>query len=163
MTLWKTAAALAVSLAAVVPAQAAVGVSVEISQPGVYGRVDIGRFPTPEVVLPRPVIIHPAPPPRGAQPRPAPEPVYLWVPPGHRKNWRRHCERYHACGHPVYFVRDDWYDRDGPGRERGRDGREDRRDRGHRGDDRGDDRGPGQGRGHGQGHGDDRGHGRRGD
>jgi hypothetical protein len=83
-----------------------VGVSVEISQPGVYGRIDIGRFPQPAVIVPQPVII--APPPRVvAAP---PQPVYMWVPPGHRKNWAKHCREYNACGVPVYFVRHDWYD-----------------------------------------------------
>lgn len=38
-----------------------VGVSVQISQPGVYGRVDIGRFPQPAVVVPQPVIVQPPP------------------------------------------------------------------------------------------------------
>ena len=38
-----------------------------------------------------------------------PAPVYLRVPPGHAKNWGKHCQRYGACGVPVYFVRDDWY------------------------------------------------------
>ncbi len=110
-------------------AQAAdVGVSVEISQPGVYGRIDIGRFPQPQVVvaqpviITRPVVVAPAPP----------EPVYLWVPPGHRKDWRKHCGKYNACGVPVYFVRDDWYDRKvkphGKGKGKGR-GHDD--DRGH--------------------------------
>ena len=49
---------LAVTLcaAAAAPALAAdVGVSVEISQPGVYGRIDIGRFPAPQVIVPQPV------------------------------------------------------------------------------------------------------------
>jgi hypothetical protein len=84
-----------------------VGVSVQISQPGVYGRIDIGRFPQPQVVVTqpvlvqRPVIVHQAP---------APQPVYMWVPPGHRKNWRKHCREYGACGVPVYFVEDRWYD-----------------------------------------------------
>ena len=87
-------------------AAADVGVSVQISQPGVYGRIDIGRFPQPQVVLAqpviivRPVLVHQAPPP---------QPVYLWVPPGHRQNWRKHCGKYNACGVPVYFVQDQWY------------------------------------------------------
>ena len=87
-------------------AAADVGVSVHISQPGVYGRVDIGRFPQPQVVLAqpviimRPVVVHQAPPP---------QPVYMWVPPGHRQNWRKHCGQYRACGVPVYFVQDQWY------------------------------------------------------
>jgi hypothetical protein len=107
MKLVVTAATLAV-LTAASPARATdVGVSVRISQPGVYGRIDIGRFPQPQIVvaqpviIARPVVVAPAPP----------EPVYLWVPPGHRKDWRKHCGKYQACGVPVYFVRDDWYDR----------------------------------------------------
>jgi hypothetical protein len=99
-----------------------VGISIGISQPGIYGRIDIGRFPNPVVVAPQPVII--APPPRPAQGRPVvvapPQPIHLWVPPGHQKNWRKHCHRYGACAVPVYFVSDDWYQQHvhrGPGRE----------------------------------------------
>lgn len=91
---------------AAVPARAAdVGVSIGISQPGVYGRIDIGRFPQPAVVAARPVWGAPA----HVRPAHPPEPVYLWVPPGHRKHWRAHCARYGACGAPVYFVQDRWY------------------------------------------------------
>ena len=108
-------------------AQAAdVGVSIAISQPGVFGRVDIGRFPQPQVILPQPVIITP---PRAVVVRP--EPVYLWVPLDHRKNWAVHCREYHACGVPVYFVRHDWYDqhvRKAEGRREERDERHDRHD-----------------------------------
>lgn len=82
-----------------------VGVSVQISQPGVYGRIDIGRYPQPQLVLAQPVYVMP---PRVVVAQP--QPVYMWVPPGHRKNWRKHCASYGACGVPVYFVRDDWYD-----------------------------------------------------
>ena len=81
-----------------------VGVSVQISQPGVYGRIDIGRFPQPQVVVAQPVIIT-----RPVQVQQLPEPMYLWVPEGHRKNWKKHCGHYNACGVPVYFVHDDWY------------------------------------------------------
>jgi hypothetical protein len=84
-----------------------VGVSVSVSQPGVYGRVDIGRFPQPQVVVAEPVIVQQ---PRVVVVQPA-QPVYLYVPPGHRKHWRKHCHRYDACGSPVYFVRHDWYHR----------------------------------------------------
>ena len=46
------AAALA---AATVPALAAdVGVSVHVGQPGFYGRIDIGNFPPPRLLYPRP-------------------------------------------------------------------------------------------------------------
>jgi hypothetical protein len=82
-----------------------VGVSVQISQPGVYGRVDIGRFPQPQVIVTQPVVVAP-PPVVVAQPA---QPVYMWVPQGHRKHWSKHCHEYNACGVPVYFVRHDWY------------------------------------------------------
>jgi hypothetical protein len=135
---------LAAALAAVCCAQsgvalaADVGVSVQISQPGVYGRIDIGRYPQPQVVWQQPVLVVPAP--RWVQlqaPPPPPQPVYLWVPPGHRKNWRKHCQGYGACGVPVYFVQDRWY-----GQHVQRDERYDER---------------GKGRGHGHGRGDERG------
>jgi hypothetical protein len=88
-----------------------VGVSVQINQPGVFGRIDIGRFPQPEVVVAQPVIIG----------RPVVRdvaPVYMWVPPAHRRDWRHHCAEYRACGVPVYFVRDEWYGRHVRGHER---------------------------------------------
>jgi len=86
-------------------AAADVGVSIQFSQPGVFGRVDIGQFPEPaQVIVPQPVVIV-RPPPAV----PAPEPVYLWVPMEHRKHWDRYCGEYHACGHPVYFVNHVWY------------------------------------------------------
>lgn len=110
-----------------------VGVSISISQPGVYGRIDIGQFPQPVLWMPQPVIIA----------RPvvvAPQPVYMWVPPGHRKNWRKHCGAYGACGVPVYFVRDDWYDSHVM------------KGRGRGGDDH-----PGKGKGHGNGKGNGKG------
>jgi hypothetical protein len=97
----------AAALAALLPISARatdVGVSIQVSQPGVYGRVDIGRFPQPQVVVAQPVIV--------AQPRVVvaqPQPVYMWVPPGHQKKWKKHCARYNACGVPVYFVDDRWY------------------------------------------------------
>jgi hypothetical protein len=95
---------------ATAPAFAAdVGVSVSISEPGVFGRIDIGRFPQPQVVVPQPVIIQP--PPRVVAAPPV-QPIYMWVPYEHRKDWAHHCAHYRACGVPVYFVRHDWYDRE---------------------------------------------------
>lgn len=89
-------------MAALPTARAAdVGVSIGFSQPGVYGRVDIGRYPQPVLIAPQPVII--------GSPVYRAEPVYLWVPPEHRRDWRHHCYRYGACGAPVYFVQDGWY------------------------------------------------------
>lgn len=83
-------------------------VSMEMGTPGFYGRIDIGGLPfphPPELIFPTPVIITP---PRVRVVAPAP--VYLHVPPGHEKQWNKHCAAYHACGMPVLFVRDTWYD-----------------------------------------------------
>lgn len=137
---WKALTALALT-AGTLTAQAgpSVGVSVQISQPGVYGRIDIGQHPQPEVIVRRPVMVQPAPRPRHA------EPVYLWVPPGHQRNWRRHCREYGACGVPVYFVQDRWYQthvmpRSGDHDRRDEYDRTGRRDDNDRGGDRSDDR-----------------------
>lgn len=116
-----------------------VGVSIQIGQPGFYGRIDIGNAPPPPVVLAEPVWVV-----RGAV---RPPPVYLRVPPGHQKHWDKHCHEYNACGQPVYFVREDWYAE-----------RYGRRDDDRRGDDRGEDRGGRRGEEHGKGHG--KGHGK---
>lgn len=105
---------------------AEVGVSISVSQPGVYGRIDIGRFSQPQLVVWQPVVVY-----QPARPVAVREPVYMWVPPGHRKNWRKHCGAYGACGVPVYFVRDDWYGQQIRPRADGRRGhewRDDRRD-----------------------------------
>jgi hypothetical protein len=63
-----------------------------------------------------------------------PQPIYLRVPPGHQKHWDKHCREYNACGVPVYFVREDWY-----------------QDHYKHQDQRGDDD-KGHGKGHGKGH-----------
>ena len=85
-------------------AQAAdVGVSINIGQPGFYGRIDLGNVQQPQLIYSAPVIIQQAPVGVVRQP------VYLRVPPGHEKKWGKHCHKYNACGQPVYFVRDDWY------------------------------------------------------
>jgi hypothetical protein len=121
-------------LAAVLPAQAQTNVSINIGQPGFYGRIDIGAYaPPPVVYVERPVVIE-----RRAR---ATQPVYLRVPPGHRKNWARHCGRYNACGQRVLFVRDEWYTNSYAPRYR-----EHYRDRGDWHDDRG--HGGKHGRGH---------------
>jgi len=81
-----------------------VGVSVSVSEPGFYGRIDIGALPPPRIVYAEPVAVY--------QPRvgvPRPRPIYLHVPPGHAKDWRKHCGKYNACGQPVYFVQETWY------------------------------------------------------
>lgn len=122
-----------------------VGVSVTVGQPGFYGRIDLGNMAPPPVLYPQPVIIQ----------RPArviAEPLYLRVPPGHAKDWAKHCGKYNACGRNVYFVRDEWYTNEYAPRYR----EEHRGGRDYdRGDDRDDDRGHGKhkDKGHGHGHG----------
>jgi hypothetical protein len=138
--------ALAGWITAAAPALAAdvdVGVSIGFSQPGIYGRIDIGSYPPPRVIVAQPVIIQ--------RPTQVPPPVYLWVPPGHQKDWKKHCRAYNACGVPVYFVQDAWYQSQvvhrGHPSEKGKGGDKDH-GKGH-----GDDHGKGQGKSqHGKGH-----------
>lgn len=84
----------------------AADVRVSAGGPGFYGQIDIGGYPNPPVIYPQPVVVAPAPEYAQASP------VYLHVPPGHEKHWKKHCAEYHACGRPVYFVKDDWYNKE---------------------------------------------------
>ncbi|MFY9327679.1 MAG: hypothetical protein WAO76_06610 [Georgfuchsia sp.] len=89
------------------PALAAdVGVSISVGQPGFYGRLDIGDYgySQPQVIYRQPVVVQ-----RVEVDRP---PVYLRVPRSHRKNWKKHCRQYNACGERVLFVQNNWYNRD---------------------------------------------------
>jgi hypothetical protein len=159
------ATALVVAAVATPTFAADVGVSVSIGQPGFYGRIDIGDFPYP---YPRVIYRQPRVVERVYIER---EPIYMRVPPGHAKNWRKHCHRYDACGERVYFVQDSWYEheyvpyyqeyhherRDGRWDDR-REHEDDRRDE-YRDDRYGDDD-RGKGRGHGNnGHSKNKGHG----
>jgi len=127
------------------PAIAAdVGVSISIGQPGFYGRIDLGDFPPPRVIYRQPVIVE-----RITVERP---PIYLRVPPGHAKKWGKHCRKYDACGERVYFVRDDWYNREYVPRYREHhEYRDDRRD--GRSEERREERGDHDRRDHGEGRG----------
>ncbi|MDB5846858.1 MAG: hypothetical protein JWP29_610, partial [Rhodoferax sp.] len=88
---------------AIAPALAQnVGISIGVNQPGVYGRIDIGNAPPPQLVYPQPVIIQQ---PRQVLPR---QPIYLYVPPMQQQNWGRYCNNYSACNQPVYFVQEQW-------------------------------------------------------
>jgi hypothetical protein len=142
----KTLIIAAALLAGVAPAMAQTNVSISLGQPGFYGRIDVGDFGRPQVFLAQPVIVE--------RVRYVNEPIYLRVPPGHRKNWRKHCARYNACGQQVYFVRDDWYANSYVPRYREQHGRDERRD-----EDEG--RGKGHGKGHGKDHDNGHGHGKR--
>lgn len=114
-----------------------VGVSVQFGQPGFYGSFNIGDFQQPRLIYREPRIIQQV---TVVQP-----PMYLIVPPGHAKNWSKHCSRYNACSRPVYFVQESWYNSEVVPRYR-----DDRyNDRDH-------EKHHGHGRGHGKGHGHDR-------
>jgi hypothetical protein len=91
--------------AAAAPAWSAVdvGVGITIREPGVYGHIELGSRPPPPVLYPQPVIIT-----RPAVVVAPPPPMYLYVPPGHAKNWSKHCGKYNACARPVYFVQESW-------------------------------------------------------
>ena len=88
--------------AAVAPAAASAGVSVEAAHPGFYGRIEIGGFPIPRPTFPEPVIIervHVSAPP-----------IYLHVPARTRKGLGgASAPTYDACGHRVFFVQEAWY------------------------------------------------------
>ena len=127
------------------PALAAdIGVSINIGQPGFYGRLDIGDYPQPQVIYRRPIMIERVPMNR--------PPIYLRVPPGHAKHWSKHCSEYNACGERVYFVQDSWYNREYVPRyqEQHRERQDNRRE--EHGDDNREDHGKGnQGKNHGHG------------
>ncbi|MDH5539920.1 MAG: hypothetical protein OEY03_11005 [Rhizobacter sp.] len=130
MNAFRCAAALAMLASLVGPASAQPNVNIVVDgqiRPGLYGRVEIGGLLPPPLLFPQPVVIV-------QPPRPVPRsPIYLHVPPGHAKNWGKHCHRYSACGQPVYFVKSREYEPD-----YGRHYRDDRHD--HWRDDRRHDR-----------------------
>ena len=145
----KISAILAASLLALsASASAQVGVSINIGEPGFYGRIDLGNVAPPPVVYAQPVIVQR--PPRYVETAP----IYLRVPPGHQKHWEKHCMEYNACGQRVLFVREDWYTNEYAPRYRQEHGRGDDRRRDY--DDRHRDHGRGDrdehGKGHGHGH-----------
>jgi hypothetical protein len=125
------------ALLACAPALAAdVSVSVAIGDPRFYGQIDIGEFPRPRLLLPTPIVIRPVAVVRG--------PLYLRVPPGHEKHWEKHCAEYDACGVPVYFVEDGWYNTVYAPAYRAKHGRPDNPGKGH-GNGKGKDKGRGKG------------------
>lgn len=97
-----SAIALIIATAPALAADVGVGVSVTIGQPGFYGTIEIGNYPRPRLIYAEPRVIYPG---RVG----VIQPVYMHVPPGHARNWRKHCGAYNACGRPVYFVQDNWY------------------------------------------------------
>src|SRR5437899_10520611 len=140
----------ALALVAAVPVAGAqlVNVGVTITSeiaPGVYGQVVLGNGPPPPVVYVQPVLAAPV---VVAEPV---QPIYLHVPPGHAKHWRKHCHEYNACDRPVYFVRSAEYE---PGFRMDRWREEHEHGHGHHGE-HGDHRHGDEDRDHGHGHHDD--------
>lgn len=77
------------------------GVSISIGEPGFFGRLEIGGYPAPRLIYPEPIVVH--------RVKTWYPPVYLRVPPAHSRHWYKYCGRYNACGRPVYFIDDVWY------------------------------------------------------
>jgi hypothetical protein len=91
-----------IAVASAAPAHAGdLGVSISLGEPGFYGQIDLGNIGRPGLMNAQPVLIERR---YGNL-----APIYLRVPPGQQKNWRKFCDQYNACSRPVYFVRDDWY------------------------------------------------------
>lgn len=92
----------ALAATAVAALAADIQVSINIGQPGFYGRlVEIDGYPPPQLIYSKPRVMY-----RSALNRP---PIYMYVPPGHAKDWPKHCRKYNACGERVFFVQSDWY------------------------------------------------------
>jgi len=133
------------ALVAAVPLAHAQSVSINATitgeiAPGVYGQVVLGNRPPPPLVYAQPVVAVPV---VVAEPVPM-EPIYLHVPPGHAKHWRKHCHEYNACNRPVYFVRSAEYESGYRPERRQEHEHGHHRDHGDRDDERGDhDRGHG--------------------
>lgn len=98
-----SAAAILIATAPALAADVNFGVSVDVGQPGFQGTIDISNYPRPRLINAEPILVQPV---VGV----APPPVYMHVPPGQAKKWARYCHQYRACGRPVYFVTDDWYE-----------------------------------------------------
>jgi hypothetical protein len=82
-----------------------VGWSLQVGQQGYYGQLNVGNPPPPQLVFPAPITIVQRLWMGWAQP------ICLRVPPHQTTNWGRHCTLYNACNKPVYFVREEWYQR----------------------------------------------------
>ena len=73
------------------------------ADPGIYGRLDLAKFPKPKVVNAKPIVID------ASTKQASAKPIYLHVPPGHEWRWHSLCKSYDACDVPVYFVTENWF------------------------------------------------------
>ena len=68
-------------------------------RPGVYGRiVPAAEAPPPPLIYTKPVIANAVFVPAEVTP------VYLYVPPGQVRHWKKHCARWKACDEAVLTV-----------------------------------------------------------
>ena len=74
------------------------------ADPGIYGRIDVSKYPKPQLINPKPVTID-----HQSKPETTAKPIYLHVPQGHEWHWHDHCKTYDACAVPVYFVTEGWF------------------------------------------------------
>lgn len=80
--------------------------------PGLYGHVRVGE-PERTVIYHEPVRVYHQPvyhPTTEVRYYPAPvylQPIIIHAPKKHRRNWKKHCHAYHACGRQVQFVDSD--------------------------------------------------------
>ena len=71
--------------------------------PGLYGKLDLSKFPKPQVLNVKPLLVSTA---KGASKA---KPVFVHVRPGWELHWSAHCAAYDACSVPVYFVTEGWF------------------------------------------------------
>ena len=95
---------LAVAAATMVATVAHAAPGLVDAEPGIYGVIDVAKFPKPQVINAKPrVATLPAKNARKVAP------IYLHVPIGHENHWHAHCATYGACSVPVYFVTEGWF------------------------------------------------------
>ena len=89
--------------AAAISVTAAGVVSAKDTDPGIYGAIDVSRFPKPATLNSRPVTaVVPAK-------RAKAKPIYVHVTAGEARHWHGTCQTYNACAVPVYFVTEGWF------------------------------------------------------
>lgn len=82
--------------------QAQAPITTNLGEPGYYGPIVVDdSYPKPRLMFSDPQVIDEA--------HRTGRPLYLHIPPGHAKDWEKHCKHYDACHQPAYFVEDSWY------------------------------------------------------
>jgi len=80
------------------------GVTVQVGESSYYGPLDVYGYPQPQLMYDQPMTVY-----QVSQDR---APIYLRVPREHANNWSNYCGQYNACNERVYFVDDNWYNRE---------------------------------------------------